>query len=131
MRMPQGVRDLIARSSVAYVASADEQGRPHLAVSKLIRVLDSERVTFTAWFCPQTTENVAQNRRVAVAVWRPEEDRGYQLVGEVVGSAVTAVIDGWEGQDPQNSLPQEERKLTIRVDSILELKSGQHSDESL
>src|SRR5208337_4707541 len=103
------VREAIRNAKVAYVASADSQGLPHLAVSKLIRVPDAEHVTFTGWFCPQTTENIAKNPKLAVSAWDAAHDHGYQLVGEVTKSTVTAVLDGWTGSEREyGPIPQEE-----------------------
>jgi len=132
MKMPDAVREAIRNSKVAYVASADSQGLPHLAMSKLIRVLDAEHVTFTGWFCPRTTENIAKNPKLAVSVWDAAHDHGYQLVGEVTNSTVTAVLDGWNGPEREyGPIPQEERRLTVAVQAVLELTSGTHSDNSI
>jgi predicted pyridoxine 5'-phosphate oxidase superfamily flavin-nucleotide-binding protein len=130
--MSDEIRAALRGATVAYVASADERGQPHLAVSKLIRVLDAEHVTFTAWFCPQTVENVAKNPKVAVSVWDAAHDRGYQLAGEVTSSTVTAMLDGWSGPEREyGPIPQEERRLTVRVDAAMEFKSGVHTDKAL
>jgi len=119
-------------AKVAYVASAADHGQPPLAVSKLIRILDAEHVAFTAWFCPQTAENVAKNPKVAVSVWDTTHDHGYQLVGEVTNATVTATLDGWPGPEREyGPIPQEERRLTLRVDAAMELKSGAHTDKAL
>ncbi len=88
--MSEEIRAALQGATVAYVASADDRGQPHLAVSKLIRILDAEHVAFTAWFCPQTAENIAKNPKVAVSVWDAAHDHGYQLVGEVTNATVTA-----------------------------------------
>jgi predicted pyridoxine 5'-phosphate oxidase superfamily flavin-nucleotide-binding protein len=130
--MPDEVRAALKDAKVAYVASADERGQPHLAVSKLIRILDAEHVAFTAWFCPQTAENVAKNPKVAVSIWDATHDHGYQLVGEVTNATVTATADGWPGPEREyGPIPQEERRLTIRVNCAMELKSGTHTDKAL
>ena len=132
MKMSEQVRAALRGAKVAYVASADDRGQPHLAVSKLIRILDAEHVAFTAWFCPQTAENVAKNPKVAVSVWDAAHDHGYQLVGEVTNATVTATLDSWPGPEREyGPIPQEERRLTIRVQAAMELKSGTHTDKTL
>lgn len=130
MKMSEKVKTVIAKSVVAYVASADEEGRPHLAVSRLIRVLDDQHVAFTAWFCPRTAENVSRNPAVSVAVWDSVADHGYQIVGRVSDSSIVAVVDGWSGDERSASAaPQEERKLTVKVEQIMEFKTGVHTDD--
>jgi hypothetical protein len=43
---------------------------------------------------------------------------------------VTATLDGWTGPEREyGPIPQEERRLTIRVDAAMELKSGMHTDK--
>ena len=121
--MSEEIRTALQGAAVAYVASADDRGQPHLAVSKLVRILDAEHVAFTAWFCPQTAENVAKNPKVAVSVWDATHDHGYQLVGEVTNATVTATLDGWPGPEREyGPISQEERRLTIRVDAVMELQ---------
>jgi len=130
--MSEEIRAALRGAAVAYVASADDRGQPHLAVSKLIRMLDADHVSFTAWFCPQTAENVAKNPKVAVSVWDAAHDHGYQLVGEVTNATVTATLDNWPGPGREyGPIPQEERRLTIRVDAAMELKSGMHTDQAI
>jgi len=130
--MSEEVRAAVEVARVAYIASADDRGQPHLAVSKLIRVVDGEHVAFTAWFCPQTAENVAKNPKVAVSVWDAAHDHGYQLVGEVTNATVTATLDQWPGPERDyGPISQEERRLTIRVLAAMELKAGMHTDKTL
>jgi len=130
--MSEGIQEALRGAAVAYVASADDRGQPHLAVSKLIRILDAEHVAFTAWFCPQTAENVAKNPKVAVSVWDATHDHGFQLIGEVTNATVTATVDSWPGPEREyGPISQEERRLTIRVEAVMELKSGMHTDKAL
>jgi len=132
VKMSEEIRAALRGARVAYVASADDRGQPHLAVSKLIRILDAEHVSFTGWFCPQTAENVAKNPKVAVSVWDATHDHGYQLVGEVTNATVTATLDHWPGPERDyGPIPQEERRLTIRVDAAMELQSGMHTDKAI
>ncbi|MGO8702488.1 MAG: pyridoxamine 5'-phosphate oxidase family protein [Candidatus Brocadiia bacterium] len=132
MVISEEIRAALKGAAVAYVASADDRGQPHLAVSKLIRILDAEHVAFTAWFCPQTAENVAKNPKVAVSVWDAAHDHGYQLVGEVTNATVTATLDHWPGPERDyGPISQEERRLTIRVLAAMELKAGTHTDKTL
>ncbi len=132
MKLPEAVKAAVRAARVAYIASASGVGQPHVAVSKAIELVDAQHVAFRGWFCPQTDDNVASNKRIAVAIWDPAAEHGYQLVGEVTGQTVTAVIDGWAGKSLDNSgMPQEQRRFVVRVDAILELKSGVHSDESI
>lgn len=132
MPMSREVQDVVRKAPQAYVATADARGVPHVAVSRRLRVLDADRIAFLDWFCPRTVANVRDNGSVSVVVWDPERNHGHQLLGEVVGSEVTAMMDGYSGSaDESTHLPQEEREYTVRVTSVLEFKSGLHTDEGL
>jgi hypothetical protein len=132
MKMTEAVQSAVRDAEVAYIASADDQGEPHLAVSRQVRVVDAEHVAFTGWFCPKSVANIADNPRVSLAVWDAGRDHGYQLLGEVTASDIAAIQDGWNGPAEKGGpLPQEEHEFTFRVDAILEFTSGLHSDESL
>jgi hypothetical protein len=132
VKISEGIQEALRSAAVAYVASADDRCQPHLAVSKLIRILDAEHVAFTAWFCPQTAENVAKNPKVAISVWDAAHDHGFQLIGEVTNATVTATVDSWPGPEREyGPISQEERRLTIRVEAVMELKSGMHTDKAL
>ena len=50
----------------------------------------------------------------------------------MTSATVTAVLDGWNGPEREfGPIPQEERRLTVKVNSVLELTSGTHSDEGI
>ena len=130
MKMPDAVRAAI-RDAKSPTLPAPTAGLPHLAVSKLIRVLDAEHVTFTGWFCPQTAENIAKNPKIAVSVWDATHDHGYQLVGEVTKATVTAVLDGGTARARIRSDPAGGTPADGAVQAVLELTSGTHSDKSI
>lgn len=132
MTMPDIVQKTIREADAAYVATADDQGEPHLAVCRHVRLVDAEHVAFMGWFCPRSVANIADNDHVSLAVWDPDSDHGYQLLGEVIASEIAAVQDGWLGEAQEKApLPQEEREFTVRVDAVLEFTSGVHTDKSL
>ena len=110
-----------------FVATVNEQGTPHLATAERITLEDRDRVAVTAWFCPQTAENVQSNPAVSVAVWDSDRDLGFQLVGKVERVVDLAMLDGFIPEETAVS-PQIERKLVIRVLHILNFSHAPHSD---
>lgn len=125
------IKRFVEAQKVATVASADADGRPHLALGSGIRVLDGEHLLFENWFCQTTLRNVEQNQRVAVAVMATESATGYQFIGSVVHGSDVALLDGYTpGTVPVSDL-QALTSLVVRVEEVLAFCSGIHSDLTL
>ena len=109
------------------VATVNEQGSPHLATAERIALEADDLVAVTAWFCPETANNVQTNPNISIAIWDSERDIGFQLVGEVERVVDLAMLDGFLPGEPAAS-PQIEQKLVIRVRHILHFSHAPHSD---
>jgi len=122
------IKRFVEAQRVTAVASADAEGRPHVALGSGIKVLDGEHLLFENWFCQTTLRNVEQNQRVAVAVMAPESVSGYQFIGSVVHGFDVAMLDGYTpGTLPVSDL-QALTRLVVRVEEVLAFCSGIHSD---
>jgi predicted pyridoxine 5'-phosphate oxidase superfamily flavin-nucleotide-binding protein len=122
------IKRFVEAQGVAAVASADADGRPHLALGSGIKVLDDEHLLFESWFCPTTLRNVEQNQQVAVAVMAHDSASGYQFIGSVVHGFDIALLDGYTpGAVPVSDL-QALSQLVVRVEEVLAFCTGIHSD---
>lgn len=122
------IKRFVETRGVATVASADANGRPHLALGGDIKVLDGEHLLFENWFCQTTLRNVEQNQSVALAVMAQESATGYQFIGNVVHGYDVALLDGYTpGMIPVSDL-QALTCLVVRVEEVLAFCSGIHSD---
>ena len=87
-------------------------------------------MAFGSWFCYQTLRNIFDNPTIALSFLRLNEEDGFQLIGTVENAFVTEVLNGYM---PKNKLPDffphAKHQLQIRVEKILELATGPHSDE--
>jgi hypothetical protein len=121
---------LAARIGHAFIATADATGLPHVAVARKIAFsLDEGRIIVEEWFCPSTMANLQVNRRLAIVVWDPVGDVGYQLLGEMTHMEDAAIMDGYApGARDQTSLPQVERRLLVRVDRVIHFSCALHTD---
>lgn len=110
------------------IATVGPDGMPHVAAAgKISR--KGESVEVTAWFCPATIENLRSSKTVALVVWDPVLDRGYQLLGQAEEVTEVAHLDGYLPElEERMTLPQVERRLLIRVKSILDFRHAPHSD---
>ncbi len=111
------------------VATADGSGLPHVAAARSVRVIDDVRIGISEWFCPGTLDNLSRNRLVSVVTYRPRDDSGHQILGEVEKIEDLAILDGEPaGELPNVQPPQVERELVIRVDRVLAFSQTPHSD---
>ncbi|ALC17865.1 pyridoxamine 5'-phosphate oxidase [Desulfuromonas soudanensis] len=129
--IPERIRQFLEENGCAFVASADGSGQPHLAAGHGLRFSDDEHLLFEAWFCRKTLANVAANPRVALLCVDPACGTGYQLVGEVVAAADTAILNGYVPPLEPRGLPQVQSRLEIRISEVMEFSTIAHSDRSL
>lgn len=131
-KIPDHVKEFITRIPVVYVATADRHGVPHMAAVQGLTLGDDERVSFTSWFCPRTVANVSDSPHVALTVWDPTQNRGFQLLGSIEKVEDLAVLDGYMPKvEKAGNIPQIQRRLVMRVDRILDFRCGPHSDAAI
>jgi len=115
-----------------FVATADRDGLPHVAAAGELKLLPPDRVMVAAWFCPGTVRNLEVNRRVALVVWDPRADTGYQLLGTAEKVEAVSFLDGTPRPDElAHPVPQVERQVTVRVEAIYDFRHAPHTDEEL
>jgi hypothetical protein len=111
-----------------FVATADQNGLPHLAAAKELSLEEDGLIGVAAWFCPGTVSNLQVNNNISIVVWNPANDRGYQLLGKLERMEELAVMDGYAPELEEVPLPQVERKIIVRLDKILDFRHAPHSD---
>ncbi len=129
---PDSIQKAIALGSElghVIVATADRGGIPHVAASSRISMEDNGRIGISEWFCPGTLANLQVNPRIAIVVWDPKRDRGYQLLGTSEGVKDVAFMDGLAPDaETEKPLPQVERNILVRVDRVIRFSHAPHSD---
>jgi predicted pyridoxine 5'-phosphate oxidase superfamily flavin-nucleotide-binding protein len=125
------VKKLVEKVKIAYVATADRKGLPHIAASEGLTFVDEDRIAFRAWFCLKTVENLQENPRLSLAILNPRAKQGYQLLGRIERIEEGAFLDGYRPEEERGNavLPQAEHRLLIRIEKVSLLGSGPHSDE--
>ncbi len=131
MKIPDVVKPLISQDQVILVATSDRTGNPHMAAAKGLILLGEDRVAFENWFCFQTLKNIAENPNITISLMAPRSDHGFQLIGTVEKSVPTAMMDGFTPEDEKRRapFPQTEYQLQVKIEKVLELSTGPHSDE--
>jgi len=120
--------DLAKKLRHVFVATSDNNGLPHMAAAGKLTLGPEDRVVVAAWFCPTTVSNLHRNRQVALVIWDPGRDTGYQLLGETEELEDIAMMNGYTPGESPSPLPQVERQLLVRVDKIIDFKHAPHSD---
>ncbi len=111
------------------LATADSHGMPHIAASGRITVESDTGIGISQWFCPHTLANLQTNPRISVAVWDPETDTGYQILGECEKVEDLSVMDGYSpDMEKKAPPPQVERKIVVHVHQVLRFSHAPHSD---
>lgn len=111
------------------IATADNEGTPHIASARRAELLAGDRFAVTEWFCPGTIANLQTNPRLSVVAWDSTTDIGYQVIGESAEIKDVAMLDGFEAdRDEPAPVPQVERRLLVSAEAVLEFKQRPHSD---
>lgn len=124
------IKLFVASVDTAFIASVDENGKPHLAAGTVPQVSDPGHLVFEAWLCPTTLRNASRNPHIAVAVVAGS-GTGYQFGGVVEKIADSAILDGFDPGMEAQGIPQVQYRLEVRVDEVLEFSSGAHTDRPL
>ncbi|HHT9125576.1 MAG TPA: pyridoxamine 5'-phosphate oxidase family protein [Candidatus Brocadiia bacterium] len=133
-KIPPQIEAVVKKIRYSFVTTSSKAGIPHIAVAEGLTVLPgSESMAFKSWFCVKSLENLAENNKIAVAVYDSDKRVGYQILGTVMSKEVEAVLDGYAPavEKGEAQFPQEEFKLKIKVNEVLELHSGVHSDKNI
>lgn len=134
-KIPESVKEKIKDARIFFVATANKSGVVHMAAAERLSILDDENVAFTNWFCFKTMEHLRENPSIAIGFVDPETGKGHQLLGKVEAISAGAILDGFscecEHEEGMAQYPQEEHELIIRVDHVLDLTTGAHSDQDI
>jgi hypothetical protein len=125
------LKKFIEETNYAFVASADQRARPHLAAGRGLKVPDAKHIVFEAWFCRKTLENVAEVPRVTLVVVDPGTGGGYQLSGTVEKVIPIGILNGYAPEVEAPDTPQVESRMVVRVEEIMEFSTGAHTDHPL
>ncbi|MFO7987288.1 MAG: pyridoxamine 5'-phosphate oxidase family protein [Desulfatiglandaceae bacterium] len=122
--------ELANRLSHVFVATADVEGTPHVAAAGGLELESPDHIAVSSWFCPTTVANVEANPRVALVIWDPDSDLGYQILGDTSPPRDTAILNGYSSDLEQKApIPQIERQLLVRVNNIVAFSHAPHSDK--
>ncbi len=122
--------ELSEKTRHVFIATVNEEGIPHIAASRRLSLASKNNVVLTEWFCPGTMANLlGKNHNLAIVVWDSKTDTGYQLIGTAEKEEDTAYLNGYSPDlKKQDTVPQIQRKVTVRINKIIDFKLSPHTD---
>lgn len=125
--------EALGEQRLIIVCTCNAGGVPHVGAAGDIEVLAEAVVVLTEWFCPQTVANAEENADIAIVVYNPGADTGYQLLGQVAECQVVGMLDGYlaEEEEGEGGSPRLQRRLTVDVYRVLAFRRAPHSDEEV
>lgn len=121
--------ELATKVGHVFIATADADGWPHLAVARTLKLGEEGQLYVREWFCPGTVSNLQGNRHISVVVWEAGSDTGYQLLGETEHMMDIGMIDGYTPEmESKWPLPQVESQLVIHMTKVIDFKRAPHND---
>ena len=110
------------------IATADSQGLPHIApADQMTLIPEQNKITVEAWFCPGTLGNLQSNGLIALVVWDPAADRGFQISGNTEGVEDVMLLDG-HVPGIESITPHGKKRLFIRARKIMAFQHAPHTD---
>lgn len=126
--LTQDILRFMERTQLAFAATSDGEGRPHLAAGRVVKPLDGGHLALENWFCRSTLANIARNPRMAVVVVEPDTGNGYQFLGTVEQVSDSAMLDGLAPGEEQPGIPQVLSRIVVRIEKVFAFSAGVHTD---
>jgi hypothetical protein len=113
-----------------FVALVGAGGFPYVNSARQLEQVADNQFSIEEWICPLTVKHVRENAKMAVLVWDPASDDGYEILGEVLMFESRAYLNGFTPEmDEDNYLPQVKRKLIIRAEKITAFSHALRCDD--
>jgi predicted pyridoxine 5'-phosphate oxidase superfamily flavin-nucleotide-binding protein len=128
VNIPQEVIDLLtAPDSAKMMATVDTQGAPNVVPIWSITPVDSETIAFAELFIINTKQNLQDNKKIAIAVFKGPMT-GYQLKGTFIGFQTSGpVFDNFSKKVMEAMKLQVKSVGIVKVDGVFSASPGQNS----
>lgn len=130
MIIPDAVKEYL-RTHLAYVATVDARGRPHVVPKGELAVLDDGTIVFVDLYSHQTKKNLSENRHIAITVVNPAGYSGYQVKGTAAIVERGPAYDRLRSQAAQLNHPQAKYAVRVRPNRIIDIGYGPTADQEL
>jgi hypothetical protein len=113
-----------------FLALIGVDGFPHVNSGREIEQVAENQFAIEEWICPLTLKHLSENPKMAVLIWDPSSDDGYEILGEVLMLESKAFLNGFAPEvEGDAHLPQVKRKLIIRAEKITAFSHALRCDD--
>ena len=112
-----------------FLALVGVDGFPYVNSGREIEQVAENQFAIDEWICPLTVKHLSENPKMAVLIWDPTADDGYEILDEVLMFESQAFLNGFAPEVEEDAyLPQVKRKLIIRAEKITALSHALRCD---
>jgi len=113
-----------------FLALVGADGFPYVNSARQIEQVAENQFAIEEWICPLTVKQLSENPKMAVLIWDPAADDGYEILGEVLMFESQAFVNGFAPEVEEDAyLPQVKRKLIIRAEKITAFSHALRCDD--
>ncbi len=113
-----------------FIAIMGADGFPYINSARGIEWISENEVAFEEWICPVTVRDLSDHPQIAILLWDPDADDGYEILGRVLMFESREYLNGYAPDIEKNRyLPQVKRRLTIRAEKILAFSHALRCDD--
>ena len=113
-----------------FVAWVGVEGFPYMNSARRIEQVAENQFAVEEWICPLTLKHLSENSKMAVLIWDPASDDGYEILGEVLMFESQAYLNRFAPEVGENAyLPQVQRKLIVRAEKITAFSHALRCDD--
>ena len=113
-----------------FIALVGADAFPYVNSARRIEHVGGNQFAIEEWICPLTVQHLSENPKMAVLIWDPAFDDGYEILGEVLVFEGQAFLNGFAPEVEGDAyLPQVKRKLIIRAEKITAFSHALRCDD--
>lgn len=113
-----------------FIALVGTDGFPYVNSARQIEQVADNQLAIEEWICPLTVTQIKENPKMAVLIWDPAADNGYEILGEVLMFESREFLNGFAPEvEERGYLPQVKRKLIIRAEKITAFSHALRCDD--
>lgn len=118
------------RAGNVFMAVVGPDGYPIVNSARQIEQVGDNQFAIEDWVRPLTVKHVKEKPKMAVLIWDPAADNGYEILGEVLMFENQAFLNGFAPEvEGSGYLPQVQRKIIIRADQITAFSHALRCDD--
>jgi hypothetical protein len=122
--------ELGSRLEHFFFAVVGADGFPYVNSARRLEQVADNQFAIEEWICPLTVKQLSENPKMAVLIWDPASDDGYEILGEVLMFESEAFLNGFAPEVEEDAyVPQVKRKLIIRAEKITAFSHALRCDD--